>query len=80
MTILGRVSGEQTPVGIVPKIEELNLEGFTGSTEDLKEVLRIDKKRWLEEMEAREEHLNCFDSLPKEIWEAHLRVRKALES
>ena len=76
----GRVSGEQTPVGIVPKIEELNLEGFTGSTEDLKEVLRIDKKRWLEEMEAREEHLNCFDSLPKEIWEAHLRVRKALES
>ena len=27
----------------------------------------------------REEHLNQFDNLPAEIWEAHRRVAKALD-
>ncbi|WP_216431834.1 phosphoenolpyruvate carboxykinase (GTP) [Arcanobacterium phocae] len=74
----GRVKGTQTPVGIVPTIDELNLDGFTGSREDLAEILRIDPELWVRELQARREHLEQFDHLPQEIWDAHERVAKAV--
>ena len=75
----GRAQGVRTPVGIVPRVEELNLEGFDGDPEDLGRLLKIDTDRWRQEMALREEHLAQFDDLPEEIWEAHRRVRTALE-
>lgn len=75
----GRAKGVPTPVGVIPAVEELNLDGFTGSREDLKRILTIDVKRWRQEMEMRQEHLEQFDNLPEEIWQAHRRVSQALE-
>ena len=75
----GRAQGVRTPVGIVPRVEELNLEGFEGSREDLCRLLEIDTDRWRQEMALREEHLAQFDDLPEEIWEAHRRVQAALD-
>ena len=75
----GRAQGVRTPVGIVPRVEELNLEGFDGDPEDLGRLLKIDTDRWRQEMALREEHLAQFDGLPEEIWEAHRRVQAALE-
>ena len=75
----GRAQGVRTPVGIVPRVEELNLEGFDGDPEDLGRLLKIDTDRWRQEMALREEHLAQFDDLPEEIWEAHRRVRAALD-
>ena len=71
--------GTRTPVGLVPRIEELNLDGFKGDRADLERVLRIDTERWRQEMRLREEHLSQFEDLPEEIWEAHRRVSAALE-
>ena len=31
-------------------------------------------------MSFREEHLNQFENVPEEIWEAHRRVRAALDA
>ncbi|QJC21516.1 phosphoenolpyruvate carboxykinase (GTP) [Arcanobacterium buesumense] len=76
----GRAKGTQTPVGIVPTIEELNLDGFTGSLEDLAEILRIDPELWARELQARREHLEQFDRLPQEIWDAHEKVAAAVKS
>jgi phosphoenolpyruvate carboxykinase (GTP) len=75
----GEVKGRQTPVGIIPTREELNLEGVDITPEDLDTILSIDVPRWQQEMGFREEHLMQFDNLPEEIWEAHRRVARALD-
>jgi phosphoenolpyruvate carboxykinase (GTP) len=74
----GEVQGEQTPVGIVPTREELDLEGVDISPADLHKILSIDTDRWRQEMERREQHLAQFSDLPEEIWAAHRRVAEAL--
>ncbi len=76
----GEVTGRQTPVGIVPTEEELNLEGVDISPQDLETILTIDNARWQQEMANRAEHLEQFDRMPEAIWEAHRRVAKALEA
>ena len=76
----GEVSGRQTPVGVLPTVEELELEGVEITPEDLETILTIDVARWRQEMGFREEHLKQFDRLPEEIWEAHRRVAAALDA
>jgi phosphoenolpyruvate carboxykinase (GTP) len=76
----GEVTGRETPVGIIPTEEELNLEGMNTKPEDLKTILSIDVDRWKQEMGYREEHLKQFDNLPEEIWVAHRRVAAALDN
>ncbi len=75
----GEVKGRQTPVGIIPTEEELNLEGMDITPEDLATILSIDVPRWQQEMTYREEHLKQFDNLPEGIWAAHRRVAAALD-
>jgi phosphoenolpyruvate carboxykinase (GTP) len=75
----GEVSGIQTPVGIIPAKDELDLDGVATSPADLGTVLSIDTARWKQEMEFREHHLRQFDGLPEEIWQAHRRVAAALQ-
>ena len=75
----GEVTGRQTPVGILPTREELNLAGVDITEEDLERILTIDVPRWQQEMGFREEHLNQFRNLPEEIWAAHRRVSEALD-
>jgi phosphoenolpyruvate carboxykinase (GTP) len=74
----GEVQGRQTPVGIVPTEEELDIEGVEISPADLDRILSIDNHRWQQEMARREQHLAQFDGLPEEIWAAHRRVAAAL--
>jgi len=76
----GEVAGRRTPVGVLPTVEELELEGVEISPEDLEIILAIDRDRWLQEMTFREAHLQQFDRLPEEIWAAHRRVAADLES
>ncbi|MCW2788732.1 MAG: phosphoenolpyruvate carboxykinase, partial [Aeromicrobium sp.] len=75
----GEVTGRQTPVGIIPSEDELQLEGMSTSPEDLETILSIDIPRWKQEMAHREEHLKQFENLPEAIWEAHRRVAAALD-
>jgi phosphoenolpyruvate carboxykinase (GTP) len=75
----GEVSGVETPVGVIPARDELNLEGLDEQTlADLDTILTIDRERWQQEMGHREKHLAQFHGLPEEIWEAHRRVTQAL--
>jgi len=76
----GEVKGRQTPVGILPTKEELNLEGVEISEGDLEKILTIDKARWQQEMGYRAEHLEQFPNMPEAIWEAHRRVSADLDA
>jgi phosphoenolpyruvate carboxykinase (GTP) len=75
----GQVHGRQTPVGIVPEKDELDLDGVEISPQDLETILTIDTPRWKQEMKHRAEHLEQFTGLPEEIWRAHRRVAAALD-
>ncbi|WP_416955110.1 phosphoenolpyruvate carboxykinase (GTP) [Nocardioides sp. T5] len=76
----GEVEGRRTAVGILPTEEELDLSGMDVPAADLERILTIDKERWQQEMGFREEHLDQFDRMPEEIWEAHRRVAADLEA
>jgi phosphoenolpyruvate carboxykinase (GTP) len=76
----GEVKGRETPVGIVPHEDELDLEGVDIPAQDLETILSINVPRWQQEMANREEHLAQFERLPEAIWEAHRRVAAALEA
>lgn len=75
----GEVKGAQTPVGILPTAEELQLDGAEITADDLASLLSIDLSRWRQEVTFRSQHLAQFDDLPAEIWEAHRRVAAALD-
>jgi phosphoenolpyruvate carboxykinase (GTP) len=76
----GEVTGTQTPVGIIPTKEELDLDGVDVRPDDLEKILSIDTARWRQEMAHREAHLAKFADLPEEIWQAHRRVAAALDA
>jgi phosphoenolpyruvate carboxykinase (GTP) len=74
----GRAQGQPTPVGTLPRKEELNLEGLDISDADLESLLSIDRAQWQTEMEARAEHLAQFEGLPQPVQDAHDRMAAAL--
>jgi phosphoenolpyruvate carboxykinase (GTP) len=75
----GEVTGVETPVGILPAKDELNLDGLEIAPEDLDKLLTIDVDRWKQEIGFRQAHLEQFANLPEAIWAAHRRVAAALE-
>jgi phosphoenolpyruvate carboxykinase (GTP) len=70
----GEVTGRQTPVGVLPTADELELDGVDITPGDLETLLSIDVQRWRGEMVRRERHLAQFDNLPEDIWAAHRRI------
>ncbi len=76
----GEVSGRQTPVGVIPTADELDLAGLDLPAEDLERILSLDIPRWRQEIANRQEHLEAFTDLPEEIWVAHRRVAAALDA
>ena len=76
----GEVTGNPTPVGIIPTADELHLDGVDITPEDLETILTIDNARWRQEIGFREKHLEQFAGLPEAIWQAHRRVAAALDA
>lgn len=69
--IAGEVDGVETPIGVVPKAEDINLEGLDNfSIDTLKGILAVDKEQWKVEAEGIKEFYKTFgDKLPKELAE-----------
>ena len=65
----GKVDAVETPIGFVPKAEDINLEGLEDFTvEDLQKILDVDKAAWAKEAEGIEEFYKQFgDRLPQEL-------------
>jgi phosphoenolpyruvate carboxykinase (GTP) len=75
----GQVSGRPTPVGILPTLDELDIDGVEITAGDLKMLLTIDVDRWRQEAH-RERHLRQFTDPPDEIWQAHRRLAAGLHA
>ncbi len=64
----GEVDAVETPIGFVPKPEDINLEGLDFSVETLKTILEVDKQKWAKEAEGVEEFYTKFgDKLPSAL-------------
>ena len=64
----GKVDAVETPIGYVPKAEDINIEGADVTKETLQEILTVDKETWKKEAEGIEEFYKQFgDRLPKEL-------------
>ncbi len=71
--IFERTSGEgkavKTPIGFMPTEDALDLQGLSSvSDADMKELLKVDKNEWLNEVASVREHYAKFgEKLPKEL-------------
>ena len=65
----GKVDAVESPIGYLPKKEDLNLDGLDISDAELDELLTVDKDVWLDEVAQIKELYAGFDRLPKELAE-----------
>jgi phosphoenolpyruvate carboxykinase (GTP) len=69
----------ETPIGLVPKPEDLSAGGLDLSEEALRELLTVDEKKLRSEIEQVKEHLAKFgDDLPQEVSEQLSRLEQRL--
>ena len=63
-----RLNAVESEIGYLPKPEDIDLTGLEDENVDIKGLLTIDKKVWLEDIANIEEYFAQFgDKLPKEM-------------
>ena len=74
----GHGRGRETPVGWVPRYEDLDWSGLDFSREDFEELMKVDRAAWRKEVIAHEElFIELHDHLPPEmIYERELLICK----
>jgi phosphoenolpyruvate carboxykinase (GTP) len=64
----GKAGAVETPIGLMPKPEDLDLSGLDISAEDIKELLRVDVEAWKAEIPDIENHFAKFaDRMPERL-------------
>ena len=66
----GKAEAVETPIGFVPKAEDIDIEGLGLSLDTIKELLTVDKASWLEDVaNIKEFYAQIGDHMPKELYE-----------
>ena len=64
----GEVDAIETPIGCVPKVKDINLDGLDFELDTLKSILKVDNELWRKEAEGITEFYKKFgDKLPKKL-------------
>jgi phosphoenolpyruvate carboxykinase (GTP) len=76
--VQGHGRGRETPVGWVPRYEDIDWSGLDFSRDDFAELMRVDRAAWRKEVIAHEElFIELHDHLPPEmIYERELLICK----
>jgi len=75
----GKVGAKETPIGYVPYVDDLYLEGLDIDKETVEKLLEIDKELWLKEAEDARQFLSQFgERLPKELIEENEKLKQRL--
>lgn len=79
--VRNRGSATETPIGMVPTPQSLELGGFGWSPEVMDELLAVNPVEWYKEVEQREEFLARFsDKLPAELLEENQSLRQRIQN
>jgi phosphoenolpyruvate carboxykinase (GTP) len=66
----GEVDAVETPIGYVPQMNDIDVQGLQISESNIRELLEVNSQEWLKEVESIKEHYATFGSrLPKKLWE-----------
>lgn len=76
-----KVEADISPIGFIPKAEDINREGLDVSGEILNDLLTIDIDSWMEDVKSIEEFYNKIgDRLPKELNEEFSKLKENLNN
>jgi phosphoenolpyruvate carboxykinase (GTP) len=65
-----KVDAVKTPIGYVPYVDDINIEGLDITKEALSDLLDVDKKLWLADCkEIREFYNQVGERVPAELYE-----------
>lgn len=74
-----RAAAVDSPIGRVPAIEDLNLDGVDISAADLEELFSIDRQSWTTEADLTEQYFGQFgDRVPSALWDELTSLRERL--
>jgi len=77
----GNVDGIETPIGIVPKIEEIEVQGLNIDRKALEKILSFEKEGWINELNAVKPFFESFgERLPKWLWQEYYKLKERVES
>lgn len=73
------IQAKETPIGFIPHLEDLNLDGLDISKGRLERLFEVDPKEWQEELKDIEKFYAQFsERMPKEIWDELNRMKAKL--
>lgn len=76
----GEADASRSPIGLLPRVGDLNLEGIAVSAETMQSLLEVDREAWQAELVAIGEYLNSFGSrTPRALQQECQRVATALQ-
>jgi len=66
----GKVDAVETPIGYVPNVKDINVEGLDITEDVMKELLSVDKELWREDCKGiREFYKQVGDRVPGELYD-----------
>jgi len=75
----GDAEGVETPIGIVPRLEELDTRGL--DKDAIAHILAFDKAGWLKELDEVKPFLESFgEHMPSWLWNEYYKLRERVES
>ena len=75
------IDAQETPIGFLPKSEDINTSGLTITDEAMEELVLIDNQKWIDEMAGIREYFEEYEErLPEKLLEEHAKVIKALNA
>ncbi|MEO6715342.1 MAG: phosphoenolpyruvate carboxykinase (GTP) [Mycobacteriales bacterium] len=77
----GTATGDETPIGVVPRVDSLDRTGLDVNDEDLHELLRVDAAEWRAEAKLIPDHFDRFGRhLPTQLWQEYDALVRRLEA
>ena len=75
------IDAQETPIGFLPKSEDINTSGLTITDEAMEELVLVDNQKWIDEMAGIREYFEEYEErLPEKLLEEHAKVIEALNA
>ena len=75
------IDARETPIGFLPKPEDINTSGLTITNEAMEELVHIDNQKWLDEMAGIRDYFEEYEErLPEKLLDEHAKVIQALNT
>ena len=77
--VKNKVGAEATPIGLVPRIKDLDLKGLDIPKESLEKLFEVNREEWKKEARDIEEFFKKFGPrMPQELWDELGKMREKL--